>query len=152
MAALDSEPDSLPSKPAAESESILVRWMGLGDANSGGFVHGGVVMRLCDEAAGIAAVRHCGGRVVTAAIPAASSQRRITTPPCTKPPELASPSPIQRTRIDSDSAAGFGFVESGSESGAATRRCYPASSFARANTASSIGSVSRPVNVFCWLG
>jgi acyl-CoA hydrolase len=56
------------SKPAAESESILVRWMGLGDANAAGFVHGGVVMRLCDEAAGIAAIRHCGLRIVTAAV------------------------------------------------------------------------------------
>ena len=28
----------------------------------------------------------------------------------------------------------------------------PASSTARSNTASSIGSVSLPVNVFCWLG
>jgi acyl-CoA hydrolase len=55
-------------KPATESVSILVRWMGPGDANSAGFVHGGVVMRLCDEAAGIAAVRHSGGRVVTAAM------------------------------------------------------------------------------------
>ena len=55
-------------KPAAESESILVRWMGLGDANAAGFVHGGVVMRLCDEAAGIAAIRHCGLRIVTAAV------------------------------------------------------------------------------------
>jgi len=42
--------------------------MGIGDANSGGFVHGGVVMRLCDEAAGIAAIRHSGCRVVTAAM------------------------------------------------------------------------------------
>jgi acyl-CoA hydrolase len=50
----------------AESRSILVRWVGLGDANSAGFVHGGVVMRLCDEAAGIAAIRHSGCRVVTA--------------------------------------------------------------------------------------
>jgi acyl-CoA hydrolase len=56
------------AKPASGSESILVRWMGLGDANAGGFVHGGAVMRLCDEAAGIAAIRHCGGRVVTAAM------------------------------------------------------------------------------------
>ncbi|HKG36122.1 MAG TPA: acyl-CoA thioesterase [Solirubrobacterales bacterium] len=54
------------AKPAAQSASILVRWMGIGDANSVGYVHGGVVMRLCDEAAGIAAIRHCGGRVVTA--------------------------------------------------------------------------------------
>jgi acyl-CoA hydrolase len=53
-------------KPASASASVIVRWMGIGDANSAGFVHGGVVMRLCDEAAGIAAIRHCGGRIVTA--------------------------------------------------------------------------------------
>lgn len=45
---------------------MLVRWMGPGDANSAGYIHGGTVMRYCDEAAGLAAVRHCGGRVVTA--------------------------------------------------------------------------------------
>src|SRR5919108_4486363 len=56
------------AKPAPESRSELVKWMGIGDANSAGFVHGGVVMRLCDEAAGIAAIRHAGQRVVTAAM------------------------------------------------------------------------------------
>jgi acyl-CoA hydrolase len=56
------------AKPASESASILVRWMGLGDANAAGLVHGGAVMRLCDEAAGIAALRHCGLRIVTAAM------------------------------------------------------------------------------------
>jgi acyl-CoA hydrolase len=40
--------------------------MGLADANTGGNVHGGRIMYLCDEAAGIAAIRHCGCRVVTA--------------------------------------------------------------------------------------
>ena len=55
-------------KPASDSEAVLVKWMGIGDANTAGLVHGGVVMRLCDEAAGVAAVRHCGGRVVTAAM------------------------------------------------------------------------------------
>lgn len=40
--------------------------MGLVDANSAGFVHGGTVMRYCDEAAGLAAVRHSGLRCVTA--------------------------------------------------------------------------------------
>jgi acyl-CoA hydrolase len=55
-------------KPASESKSVLVKWMGIGDANSAGFVHGGVVMKLCDEVAGIAAIRHCRGRVVTAAM------------------------------------------------------------------------------------
>jgi acyl-CoA hydrolase len=42
--------------------------MGIGDANIAGNVHGGVIMRLCDEVAGIAAVRHSGQRVVTAAM------------------------------------------------------------------------------------
>ena len=42
--------------------------MGPGEANTAGFVHGGVVMRSCDEAAGIAAVRHSGARVVTAGV------------------------------------------------------------------------------------
>jgi len=40
--------------------------MSIHDANSAGFVHGGTVMKMCDEAAGIAAIRHCGRRVVTA--------------------------------------------------------------------------------------
>jgi acyl-CoA hydrolase len=40
--------------------------MGIEDANTAGFVHGGVVMRLCDEAAGLAGARHAGRRVVTA--------------------------------------------------------------------------------------
>jgi acyl-CoA hydrolase len=42
--------------------------MGIGDANTAGNVHGGVIMRLCDEVAGIAAARHSGSRVVTAAM------------------------------------------------------------------------------------
>jgi acyl-CoA hydrolase len=42
--------------------------MGLADANVAGNVHGGVIMHLCDEVAGIAAVRHSGARVVTAAM------------------------------------------------------------------------------------
>lgn len=46
-------------------DATLVRWMGVQDANSGGFVHGGTVMRLCDEAAALAAVRHCRARCVT---------------------------------------------------------------------------------------
>jgi acyl-CoA hydrolase len=55
-------------KPVSRSQSELVKWMGIGDANSAEFVHGGVVMKLCDEVAGIAAIRHCGRRVVTAAV------------------------------------------------------------------------------------
>ena len=37
-------------KPASESRAVLVKWMGMLDANTVGFVHGGAVMRLCDEA------------------------------------------------------------------------------------------------------
>ena len=55
-------------RPVSESQATLVRWMGIVDANSAGFVHGGTVMKMCDEAAGIAAVKHCRTRVVTAAI------------------------------------------------------------------------------------
>src|SRR5215212_7111880 len=56
------------SRTPSDSESLLVRWMGVTDANSAGYVHGGVVLRYCDEAAGLAAVRHSGQRVVTAAM------------------------------------------------------------------------------------
>jgi acyl-CoA hydrolase len=42
--------------------------MGIADANNAGNVHGGLIMRLCDDVAGIAAVRHSGARVVTAAM------------------------------------------------------------------------------------
>ena len=52
--------------PASASRSVLVRWMGVTDANNAGFVHGGTVMKLCDEVAGLAAIRHSHRRVVTA--------------------------------------------------------------------------------------
>jgi acyl-CoA hydrolase len=53
-------------KPPSESISILSRWMGIGDANTAGNVHGGVILHMCDEVAGLAAVRHSRRRVVTA--------------------------------------------------------------------------------------
>jgi acyl-CoA hydrolase len=55
-------------KPPSTSESVLTRWMGIPDANTAGNVHGGTIMKMCDEVAGVAAVRHSGGRVVTAAM------------------------------------------------------------------------------------
>jgi len=55
-------------RPASESSAVLVKWMGITDANSAGFIHGGTVMKLSDEAAGLAAVRHSHSRVVTAAV------------------------------------------------------------------------------------
>jgi acyl-CoA hydrolase len=42
--------------------------MGIQETNLAGNVHGGVIMRICDETAGIAAARHSGHRVVTAAM------------------------------------------------------------------------------------
>lgn len=55
-------------KPASRSRTILSEVMEIGDGNLSGNVHGGVIMKLVDTAAGIAAVRHCGGRVVTASM------------------------------------------------------------------------------------
>ena len=53
-------------RPPSHSASTLTQWMGVTHANTAGNVHGGTIMRLCDEVAGIAAIRHAGVRVVTA--------------------------------------------------------------------------------------
>jgi acyl-CoA hydrolase len=50
------------------SEATLVKWTSPLDANNDERVHGGAVTRLCDEAAGLAAIRHTRQKVVTAAI------------------------------------------------------------------------------------
>lgn len=55
-------------KPVSASRSVLVHWMGVADINSAGFVHGGTVMKLCDEVAGLAAIRHSLLRVVTGGV------------------------------------------------------------------------------------
>jgi acyl-CoA hydrolase len=55
-------------KPPSASQSVLTRWMGIQDANVAGNVHGGTLMKMVDEVAGVAALRHCGTRVVTAAL------------------------------------------------------------------------------------
>lgn len=51
-----------------ERSATLVLWTGQQDANIAGSVHGGVVMKLCDEAAGLAAVRYARRPIVTAAV------------------------------------------------------------------------------------
>jgi acyl-CoA hydrolase len=56
------------TRPALDSRATLAHWMGPLDANGAGFVHGGTVMKLCDEAGGLAAVKHCRRRVVTASM------------------------------------------------------------------------------------
>ncbi|HEX8103839.1 MAG TPA: acyl-CoA thioesterase [Solirubrobacteraceae bacterium] len=50
----------------SDSRGELVHWLGIADANSAGFVHGGTIMKLCDEAGALAAVKHSRCRVVTA--------------------------------------------------------------------------------------
>ena len=60
--------DELEPRTASSSRSELIRWMGIEDANTAGFVHGGTVLRICDEAAAIAAIRHCRRRIVTAGV------------------------------------------------------------------------------------
>ena len=51
-----------------ETMSVLTYRTGVGDANIAGNVHGGQIMKLCDDAAAIAATRLAGVRVVTAAV------------------------------------------------------------------------------------
>jgi acyl-CoA hydrolase len=52
----------------SQARAILVKWMSITDANNAGQIHGGTVMKLCDEVAGLAAIRHARQRVVTAAV------------------------------------------------------------------------------------
>lgn len=54
-----------PKVPSA-SRVILSQVMEIFDANLAGNVHGGVILKLVDTAAGTAAIKHCGARVVTA--------------------------------------------------------------------------------------
>ena len=55
----------LTPKPAAGSSVALIRLMDQSDANLVGNVHGGELMKLVDTAGGLAAMKHCGGPVVT---------------------------------------------------------------------------------------
>jgi acyl-CoA hydrolase len=44
-------------RPVSHSHAVLVHWLGPTDLNPAGFVHGGVIMKLCDQVAGLAGVR-----------------------------------------------------------------------------------------------
>jgi uncharacterized protein (TIGR00369 family) len=60
-------PDLAP-KPAAASHVTLTQMMEVTDANVAGNVHGGVIMRLADTAAALAAIRHAEGLCVTVSV------------------------------------------------------------------------------------
>ena len=53
------------AKPAADSRAEITHLMGVTDANNRGNIHGGTVMKLADEAAALAAIKHSRQRVVT---------------------------------------------------------------------------------------
>jgi acyl-CoA hydrolase len=53
------------AKAAADSRAEITHLMGVTDANNRGNIHGGTIMKLADEAAAIAAIKHSYQRVVT---------------------------------------------------------------------------------------
>jgi acyl-CoA hydrolase len=60
--------DITPGRPTSAARSRLSRIMTVLDTNLLGTVHGGVVMKLVDDVAGVVAQRHSGGAAVTASM------------------------------------------------------------------------------------
>lgn len=60
--------DRLGDKPPSDSLITLAHIMSGADANLYGTVHGGVVLKLIDDAAAASAARHSGGPAVTASV------------------------------------------------------------------------------------
>jgi len=52
-------------KPVGGSKALLAHLMGPTDANGTGNIHGGTIMKLTDEVAALAAIKHARTRVVT---------------------------------------------------------------------------------------
>ncbi len=63
-----SAPLDMTPRPPSASRTEISTVMQIAEANNDGNVHGGSIMRLVDEAAGIAAMRHSHRRVVTASM------------------------------------------------------------------------------------
>lgn len=55
-------------KTPADSQIILTQVMGPANANTLGNVHGGLIMKLCDEAGGMAATKHARHPSVTVTV------------------------------------------------------------------------------------
>jgi acyl-CoA hydrolase len=60
--------DHIPGKPTSASRTTLSHIMTAAETNLLGTVHGGVIMKLVDDAAGAVAGRHSGGPAVTASM------------------------------------------------------------------------------------
>ena len=56
------------AKHSSESKVILTQLMGPTDANILGNVHGGVIMKVCDEAGAMAAIKHARRPTVTVTV------------------------------------------------------------------------------------
>ncbi|MEU9668547.1 acyl-CoA thioesterase [Streptomyces bobili] len=68
VTSVDSDTSDIPGKPTSASRTTLSHIMGHNDTNLLGTVHGGVIMKLVDDAAGAVAGRHSGGPAVTASM------------------------------------------------------------------------------------
>jgi len=68
MSASTKSDEALPPKTVAYSRVIMSHMMLPQDANPASIVHGGVVMKHIDDAAGVVALRHTRSSVVTASI------------------------------------------------------------------------------------
>lgn len=56
------------SKPPSQSRITLTQLMGPADGNVRGYVHGGFIMKLCDEAGAMAASKHARRPMVTVTV------------------------------------------------------------------------------------
>jgi uncharacterized protein (TIGR00369 family) len=69
--------DSFPPKPAEASAQILTQFMQPEHSNSLGTVHGGVILKLCDECGGIVAARHARRPTVTVTVDSVTFLRPV---------------------------------------------------------------------------
>ena len=70
-------PKSLKPLPVSASRTIISQLMNPEHANPAGNVHGGHIMKLVDEAGGLACMRHSGCRTVTVAVDRLTFQEPI---------------------------------------------------------------------------
>ncbi len=64
-------------KPIAESATTLAQFMQPEHSNSLGNIHGGVVLKLCDECGGIVAIRHARRPSVTVTVDSVTFVRPV---------------------------------------------------------------------------